>query len=447
MHVIVVVLGDVGRSPRMQYHAASLLDCGHSVTLVGYDGEKLIPALIDEKERLEVIRFRVPAPIFLRKILPLYLLIRASLLFLFVCNALFHAAANQSVDVVLVQNPPAMPLLLVTHIYCVIRGIVTGRRPAFVIDWHNLGFSMLDNKVFSGIAQTYEKLMAPQATAHLCVTAAMKDFLQTNFDVPHEKITVLHDCPPAMFQPLSLADQHELLSRLHGELCSVCPNHWHKTLDATRQTLLTEITAGGNYGYRRDRPALVTSSTSWTPDEDFRDLLDALVRMDQRILRQQSSLKVLVVVTGKGPQKDHYLELISQLKLVNVAIQTLWLEPSDYPRLLACADLGVSLHTSTSGLDLPMKVLDLFGCAVPVCARNFGCLSELVKDGINGTVFDSSSELEEQLWGLLNELDCSQSRAPHAYGKLAEYSQVLQSQTRWDENWKKHALPVLCKCV
>lgn len=39
MHVIVIVLGDLGRSPRMQYHANSLLKAGHSVSLVGYVGE------------------------------------------------------------------------------------------------------------------------------------------------------------------------------------------------------------------------------------------------------------------------------------------------------------------------------------------------------------------------------------------------------------------------
>ena len=37
-HCMVLVLGDIGRSPRMQYHCLSLASHGYMVHLVGYDG-------------------------------------------------------------------------------------------------------------------------------------------------------------------------------------------------------------------------------------------------------------------------------------------------------------------------------------------------------------------------------------------------------------------------
>jgi len=142
--------------------------------------------------------------------------------------------------------------------------------------------------------------------------------------------------------------------------------------DVLEATALTQKLASGVVQYRPQRQAVLVSSTSWTPDEDFGILLKALQAYEETAQAEPLVYpSLLCIITGKGPQKEHYVAEIEKLQWQKVSVITPWLEIEDYPTVLASADLGVCLHWSTSGLDLPMKVVDMFGSGLPVCAYDF----------------------------------------------------------------------------
>ena len=115
-----------------------------------------------------------------------------------------------------------------------------------------------------------------------------------------------------------------------------------------------------------------------------------------------------------------------------------WLEHVDYPLLLGAADLGVCLHTSSSGLDLPMKVVDMFGCGLPVCAAEFNCIAELVVDEQNGLVFESEMQLSEMLQSLLRNFPQEQTKLLTLRRGVMEFQ-----KTCWEDNWRECAKPVI----
>ena len=82
---------------------------------------------------------------------------------------------------------------------------------------------------------------------------------------------------------------------------------------------------------------------------------------------------LVLVITGSGERKKIYKEMLEEnkYKWKNIQIIMKWFEPDDYPKMVACADVGVCLHYSSSGYDLPMKVVDMFGTGLPAVAANY----------------------------------------------------------------------------
>ncbi|KAI8578033.1 hypothetical protein K450DRAFT_248715 [Umbelopsis ramanniana AG] len=405
--VQVVVMGDIGRSPRMQYHALSLVDAGCQVDFIGYNETSPIARVLTNRMiKIRPLRQAWSVPEGKPKIL--YLL-WAPFKALFVALQLLWimGGVTQYPDFIFMQNPPSIPTLAIAQ------------------------FKVVQ------FAKWYEQKFGHKAYAHLTVTDKMKAEL-TSWGVKGKLIT-FRDRPPTHFSRLTIERQHELLTRLKLEDVirsqSLNADEFIGTMPA-QSTLITQK-EDGTVRYREDRIQLIVSSTSWTEDEDFQILLDAILQYETNALDQPTSLypRLLFVITGKGPLKSYYEEKISKLSLKRTRIITAWLEAVDYPLFLGTADLGVSLHKSTSGMDLPMKVVDMYGSGLPVCAVSFDCLDELVHHGVNGMVFKNSSELADEF----EELFVKNS------SKLQELAKNVQDEYRnqsWENQWKEH-LPQL----
>eukprot|EP00899_Mesostigma_viride_P026424 jgi/Mesvir1/6967/Mv09112-RA.1 len=152
---------------------------------------------------------------------------------------------------------------------------------------------------------------------------------------------------------------------------------------------------------------------------------------------------LLIFITGKGPMRAAFERQLASLRLRRVAFRTLWLAAEDYPRLLGSVDLGVCLHTSSSGLDLPMKVVDMFGCGLPVCAVRYACIHELVRHDENGLLFSSSGQLAQYLWDLFQGFRGGGGGGTPLLGKLRSSAQAKGRASRWEEEWARCALPVI----
>jgi beta-1,4-mannosyltransferase len=432
----------------------SHFQAGLDVTVLAYGPTPPVPA-VAAHPRI-TIQALTPPPAALGRLLPRSLAAVARTLWAVAALALASLLTAPRPGAILVQAPPSLPALPLLWLAAKLR------RAALIIDWHNFGATILalDLGPRHPLVQLYaraERFWARRADGCLCVTRAMAHELGGGA-WGGVGAAVFYDRPPPWFSPPPLAARHALLARLAPALEAPLhtPTDWAAGpppppdpkvgepagASVTRFTW-QEAGGGGGGGGRKgggggggeggsaapprppglgsaaagaalptpipthprpSRPALVVSSTSWTPDEDFGVLLGAARRYDSLAAADPSLPPVLCLVTGKGAGRAAWTARMGATRLTHWAFRTLWLEPGDYPALVGCADVGVCLHTSSSGLDLPMKVVDLFGAGVPVLAARYPAIGELVLAGGNGLLFDGVGQLTEGLVRVLRGL-------------------------------------------
>ncbi|XP_065641015.1 chitobiosyldiphosphodolichol beta-mannosyltransferase-like [Hydra vulgaris] len=416
-NICIVVLGDIGRSPRMQYHATSYCLEKYKVSFVGFSGSK--PTSYLTNSLLVKFNYLVQAPDKPKWISStVYYIFKTIFIGLQLFFVLLFCVERP--NQFLVQNPPSIPTLFIVWLVSRIKG------SEFVIDWHNYGFSILALSVKNTshplvkFSYNFEGFFGYLADKNFCVSNAMKEDLYNKWKI---KANVLYDKPPEEFKETTLEEKHNLFLKLSNEGYKIFQG------DTSQSTIFTQVN-NGLLVLKEDRPAILISSTSWTEDEDFFILLSALEIYQQKKHLLENLPDLICIITGKGPLKEFYQSKIKEKNFENVQIVTPWLSSEDYSKIIGCSDLGICLHTSSSGLDLPMKIVDMFGSGVPVCAVKYTCLDELVKHGLNGLVFEDSSRLAEYLVDLFMNF-------PNQSTKLSKFRNNLKEfqKTRWHHNW------------
>lgn len=411
--VAVIVLGDLGHSPRMQNHCLSLAGAGNDVDFVGYRGSTPHRSLLQSgKVSLHYLRQFPNVPTFVGLFLKL----------VWQCVTLFYCLATKisQPDIILLQNPPGLPTMLVCWLF--VKTI--GKPCKFVIDWHNYTYSIFGLRYgsqehwFVRAVKFYEFYLGRQADGNLCVTESMRDDL-----AKHGILAQTHnDEANSNFKPINPEEKEKFLSEISVEI-----PEFRAILEKNEKNA--------------DRPtAILVSSTSWTPDEDFDLLLMALAAYEQSCSKMTTLPQLLVVVTGKGPLKESYVAKFKKYGFSNVTLVTPWLSAEDYPKMLASADIGISLHFSSSGLDLPMKVVDMQACGLPVLGIDFPCAKELIENAENGFLFSDYRKLHDLLILLLNDFPENN----HVLQKMRKTCKNrLKQKPGWQDAWTDRVLPYL----
>jgi beta-1,4-mannosyltransferase len=399
----------------MQYHAHALVSNGVDVDLVGLEGTPL-SRRITEDPRITVHRIKKSR-----------LRIRRSLYGSSYAVAGLFDATRLSLrlwrtlrrlprpDLVLVQNPPAFPTFAVTW------WSLRGRGVQFFIDWHNLGYTLLRLRLGQWhpavrLARWMERRDARRVDANLCVSRGLAAFLESRFGVTNAH--VLYDRPASAFVPIDRAERERY-----------------------RQALFAR------FGVHAETVGFIVCPTSWTEDEDFDVIIDAVVRLEQRIRGWEAADRarrfpdLVVLVTGDGERRAEFERRFAGLPARRVQLRARWVEPEDYPRVVGSADLGLCLHRSSSGLDIPMKIADLFGAGVPVLALDYGaCLAERVRHGDNGLLFSTSQQLADIVFDLFEGYPGEQKRLERLRTGAGK-----SSRPTWEEGWTREARPFLLR--
>lgn len=128
---------------------------------------------------------------------------------------------------------------------------------------------------------------------------------------------------------------------------------------------------------------------------------------------------VWLMIVGDGPASEHYIRLAAELGVAERTIFTGFVPDAELPQYYAASDAFVMASKfETQGI----VVLEAMACGKPVAGINYRAVAEIVKDGVNGFLFDESPESCAS--AMEAALDCTDDVRSAARQRAKEYSMM-----------------------
>jgi hypothetical protein len=99
------------------------------------------------------------------------------------------------------------------------------------------------------------------------------------------------------------------------------------------------------------------------------------------------------------------------------------------------------MHRSASGVDLPMKVVDMIEAGLPAAVLDYGpCLAELVPPPLGNAMFGDAATLAARLEEAMEDFPASSRLKAMRVGLLSGDDGIT-----WSKEWCRAVLPVIAE--
>ncbi|OHT12404.1 hypothetical protein TRFO_17778 [Tritrichomonas foetus] len=145
-----------------------------------------------------------------------------------------------------------------------------------------------------------------------------------------------------------------------------------------------------------------------------------------KALDKQNAKACFIIFVSPKIEKEITKE-ISKFHFSHIIFQIFLLNSDAYAFILRNCDFGIIFNTSHYGLEYSHELSDLLACKLPILALKHGCVSEAVKEGVNGFIFENDIQLAKYLNSILIAKNVDLEKMKDSYNS---------NHQNWTQEWE-----------